>query len=156
MAEENNPIREEDMLLADIGRSLRQTQPWVLFLSVLGALGSLAICGLGGMVMMIGGVASGIGRTGVDGSEELAGFGVFMGLFYVMLALFYAVPAALMARFGVLISGASTGDVAAIARAVRAQRDIWAFIGGSMLLLLILYCGGTMLMVVVGMAASNP
>lgn len=156
MADGNPPIREEDLLLADIGRSLRQTQPWVLFLSAIGFLGSLLLCGFGGMVTMIGGLFSGFGRGDIDGSEEIAGIGVFMGLFYFVLAIFYATPALLMARFGIFISGASTGDAAAIARAVRAQRDLWAFVGGSVLLLLILYCGGSMLVVVAGMAAASP
>ncbi|HLA83874.1 MAG TPA: hypothetical protein VJL29_03690 [Thermoguttaceae bacterium] len=122
---------------------LRQTKPWVRFISVVTFLGS-ALMVLVGAFMMLGGAA---GAT--------PGFGVGVGIVYIVMALIYIIPALFLwmyaDRIALFVRERST---VALASALEAQKSFWKFVGILMLVFIALYAVGIFLAIIVGVAAS--
>ena len=109
---------------------LRQTKPWVRFISVMMFIGS-AFMVLGGLIMMISG-AAGVGPA--------AGVGAVIGVVYIVMALFYIIPAVFLWRYAdriaLFVQERSTG---ALASALEAQKSFWKFVGILMLVVMAIY-----------------
>jgi len=109
--------------------SLRQTRPWVLFLSVLAFLGSgfMLLAGIG---MTIVGLVASKGQ----------GFQSLIGLAYIPFGLVYVYPAVKMWAYGSAISrlsmSRSTSDLEA---ALVQQKHIWKFLGIAAIVMIIVY-----------------
>ena len=110
---------------------LRQTKPWVRFISVVMFLGSFMMVA-GGLMMVVAGLAGAGGLAG--------GLGVGLGGFYFVLSLIYIAPAVFLWRYanriGIFVSDGSTG---ALASALEAQKSFWKFVGIMMLIIIALY-----------------
>jgi hypothetical protein len=109
--------------------SLRQTRPWVLFLSILAFLGSGFML-LAGVGLTLAGLVASKGR----------GFESFIGLAYIPFALIYVYPAIKMWTYGSAISrlsmSRSTSDLEA---AMVQQKHIWKFLGIAAIVMIVLY-----------------
>lgn len=107
---------------------LRQTKPWVRFISVITFIAS-AFMVLGGVFMMIGSLEGG-----------LSGVPAAIGIVYVVMALLYIMPAIFLwnyaNRIAVFVEERSTGTLAA---ALEAQKSFWKFVGILMLIVLVIY-----------------
>jgi hypothetical protein len=107
---------------------LRQTRPWVMFLSVLLFLGT-AFMLLAGIGLVVSGLAMG-GPT----------FSNIIGLAYIPVALVYLYPAIKMWTYGsaisrLVISGATTDLEAALAQ----QKHLWKFLGIAAIVMMVIY-----------------
>ena len=110
---------------------LRQTRPWVLFLSVLGFIvtGIMVLFGVGfGLLGMAGG-----GRGGVA-------MGAGMGLLYIAISAIYFFPALFLWRYGSRIGGLMAGgQLQDLENALEAQKSFWRFTGILMAVVIVLY-----------------
>ena len=108
---------------------LRQTRPWVLFLSVLGFI----VTG----IMVLFGVGFGLlGMAGGGGSVVGAG----MGLLYIAISAIYFFPALFLWRYGSRIGGLMAGgQVQDLENALEAQKSFWRFTGILMAVVIVLY-----------------
>jgi hypothetical protein len=117
---------------------LRQTRPWVMFLSVLAFLGS----GL----MMIAGL--GVAAVSLAGPQKMMGL---LGLVYVPVGLIYVYPAIKMWSYGGAIARlAITRQVADLEHALGQQKSLWKFLGIAMVVMMAVY----FVAIGVGMAAA--
>lgn len=118
----------------DLGRTadmLRQTKPWVRFISVMMFIGS-AFMVLGGVLMAARG----------DMFGELGTVGFVMGATYIGMALCYVIPAVFLwnyaDRISVFIQQRSTFTLAA---ALQSQKSFWKFVGVMLVIVLFIYLG---------------
>jgi len=121
---------------ADLGRTvdmLRQTKPWVRFISVMMFIGSVFMV-LGGVGLMI---AAGGGMSGLGGN-----IGIVMGAVYIGMAVCYVIPAVFLwnyaSRIALFIQMRSTFTLAA---ALESQKSFWKFVGAMMIVALCIYGG---------------
>ena len=107
---------------------LRQTRPWVLFLSILAFLGS-------GFMLIAGVAFAGIGLA--SGSGGLQGA---VGLMYLPIGLIYVYPAIKMWAYGSAISrlGISRATVD-LESALAQQKSLWKFLGIAVIVMIALY-----------------
>jgi hypothetical protein len=103
---------------------LRQTQPWVRFLSVLGFISSglMVLIGVGGAVAMM---SRGIG---------------FIFLIYVPMALLYFVPSLFLFRYASRIAELRViRGVKQLEDALAAQKSFWKFVGIAAMVVIAIY-----------------
>lgn len=102
---------------------LRETRPWVLFLSVLGfILSGLMICGGASMAL--------VSMAGSAVGEFSGAMGVVLGLVYLAMAAIYVFPSLFLWRYGSSISGLlATEDAEQLETALKHQRSFWRFVG---------------------------
>ena len=141
-----------DPELTQAASMLRQTKPWVRFISVL-----MFICSgfmiLGGLFMLVGGAA----MTGAGGNPGMAaaGFGAVVGGIYIAMALLYIVPAIFLWRYADQIArfdrDRSSGR---LATALEAQKSFWKFVGIAALIMLAVYFVAIGIAIVGGVASS--
>jgi hypothetical protein len=118
--------------------ALKQTRPWVLFLSILGFIfGGLAI--VGGIIM-----AAVMGFAGSLGGELSQGMGAAMGIglgaLYLLMGVVYLFPSLYLLRFASGIAAMLGRDpVGGMESALRAQKSFWKFAGIFMIVILCLY-----------------
>jgi len=116
---------------------LRQTKPWVRFISVMMFIGS-AFMIFAGLLMMMG---AAVGAP--------PGFGVVLGIVYIAMALLYIVPAIFLwqyaDRIALLMHERSAG---ALASALQAQKSFWKFVGIAILVIMGLYAVGIVFAIV--------
>lgn len=123
---------------------LRQTQPWVRFLSVLGFICS-ALMALVGII----GFAVTMFATGNMGPVE-----GFVVLVYLPIAAVYFVPSLFLFRYASRISALwATHSVRQLEDALEAQKSFWKFAGILVLVVILMYLG---LVVFIGLAAVYP
>ena len=114
--------------------TMRQTKPWVRFISVMMFIGSgfMILGGLGAIV--VGLIGAGMG----EGME--ATFLPFLGVLYIVMAFLYIIPAVYLwsyaTRIGVLQQQKSLGNLAS---SLEPQKSFWRFVGILMLVVLVLY-----------------
>lgn len=110
-------------------QALHQTRPWVIFLSVLGCLGS----GL----MMIGAVVGGAAMA----SRQGFGGEIAIMLVYGVMGVLYLVPSFFLFRYGQRI-GEFVHDPSGerLGAALEAQKSFWKFVGVLMAIILGIYC----------------
>lgn len=108
---------------------LRQTRPWVLFLSILGFVGTGFML-LGGLLVSV--------MSALAPKE--AGIPVWMGLIYVGLAAFYLLPSLFLFRYAASIRRlCDLGSEDALLEALGRQKSFWKLVGISTIVILCLY-----------------
>lgn len=118
-------------------QALRGTRPWVLFLAILGILGTV--------LLLIGGVGMFAvhGLSGTMASPQMSG-GVLqlMAVAYIVFGFVYLFPTIKLFKYSAAISALSrTGDVRDLERALDHQRGFWKFAGIMAILAIIAYAG---------------
>jgi hypothetical protein len=141
-------VSGSDPSLGRVAEMLRQTKPWVRFMSVMLFIGA-ALLVLGGLVIMASGAAEGpvpgLGRVGA-----------VLGFIYIVMAVLYIAPGVFLwmyaDRIGVFLRQRTPGTLAS---ALEAQKSFWKFVGIATLIVICLYCLGIIVFVVfVGGAAT--
>jgi hypothetical protein len=122
-------VADSDLKLDRKAEMLRQTKPWVRFMSVMMLIGSVFMV-LGGIVLMVSSAAGAFpGRIGA-----------LVGGMYIGMALLYIVPAIFLwmyaSRIAVFLGDRSTS---ALASALESQKSFWKFVGIVMLIIICLY-----------------
>lgn len=109
---------------------LRQTKPWVRFMSVIMFIGSGFMI-LGGLVMMIA-------IPTMGGPNPV--FGLALGFVYIAMALIYIMPALFLWRYAdriaLFVQDSSTDSLGS---ALEAQKSFWKFVGILMIVVMVLY-----------------
>ena len=130
---------------------LMQTRPWVLLCSILGFI-STGFMVIMGLFMMVG--LTMFMPEGTD-STVGAGFGVGMGLFYLVLALIFAIPPYWLFKNASAIKRAdSSRAMADVEEALRYQKSFWKFIGIVFLIYLVFLVLGLVIALIGGVASS--
>jgi hypothetical protein len=112
---------------------LKQTKPWVRFISILLFIG-IGLLVLGGLVIMISAGAMSSGGSSPFGAVPAA----LIGSIYAVLGLLYFFPALFLFRYADGIKKALTVDlVGGMEDALRNQKSFWRFLGILMLIILI-------------------
>ncbi len=137
-----------DSALEAIMAALRATRPWVMFLSVLGFLGSGLLFILGLFVLVAG--------DNFARQSSLSGMGSALGLIYFVLGGIYIVPSLLLWRYAASISDftASGGQIDLLAAAIERQKSFWRFSGISMAVVVGLYAFLFFIGIMVGISRS--
>lgn len=124
---------------------LRQTQPWVRFLSILGFI----IATLMILVGAIGSVAM-FARPGISPAQLV----VF--LVYIPMGVLYFFPAFFLFQYASRINALwTTRSVRQLEEALEAQKSFWKFVGILMLLVILLYVLGIVFAFVFAAAAVH-
>jgi hypothetical protein len=125
---------------------LRQTRPWVLFISVMSFIGS-AFMLLGGVAMLLMGLAMPSGR-----GPNMA----ILSVFYIPMAFLYVYPALKLWSYGSSIAKVVVSRAPAdLEQALAHQKSFWKFVGISMLVLIGLYVVAIIGAVAVGAMAAG-
>src|SRR5690349_4457465 len=104
---------------------MRQTRPWVVFLAIMGFIGT-AFMVLGGLAM--------VGFSGV------AKLSPAFGLVYIALAILYLIPSLSLFRYGAGIRRfLEGGGMVGLAQALASQKSFWRLIGIMTLVVIGLY-----------------
>lgn len=112
---------------------LRQTKPWVRFLSVMGFLGAALLVLAGVFLMLVGGSGPGAPPR-------------FLGIIYLPFGLLYIVPAVYLWRYADGIRDLIFGRrVEQLEDALQSQKSFWKFAGVMTLVVLVLYVVGILL-----------
>jgi hypothetical protein len=121
--------------------TLRQTQPWVRFLSVVGFVASA--------LMVFGGVGLFIFAASM---HQGANPGLFVvSLVYIPIGLLYFIPSLFLFRYASRINALWTnGTVRHLEDALQAQKSFWKFVGILVLIVIALYFMGIVLAFVLG------
>ncbi|MDB4945544.1 MAG: hypothetical protein JWP97_5078 [Labilithrix sp.] len=126
---------------------LRQTKPWVTFLSVMGFIGS-AFMLLGGVFMMIAGAF--MPKTGPTPFSPM-----LLGVIYLPMAFVYIYPSLKLWSFsgaiGRLLAQHSAANLEA---ALLQQKSFWKFVGILTIAMMVLYALFIVGMIVVGFSAA--
>ncbi len=122
-----NPITVTDRML-DV---LRQTKPWVTFLSILAFVGTGLLALVALVMFSAGGILKNLPhQPGVPpffGPGVVAVFGV---LYLVMAVFIYLLPCLILFRYGTAIGRIVTGDgQTAMEEALSKQKSFWKYIG---------------------------
>ena len=121
--------------------ALRQTRPWVMFLSILGfiftallALFALTMFATGGMWRAM---PHQPGAPGIFGPA----FGIGVGVLYLVMAVFlYLVPCLILFRYSTAIGLIASADgQAAMEDALSKQKSFWKYVGILAIVLVALY-----------------
>ncbi len=124
---------------------LRQTQPWVRFLSVLGFICSVLMA-MAGII----GLAVPMFATGNMGPVEC----FIMMLVYFPIAAVYFVPSLFLFRYASRINALwATHSMRELEDALEAQKSFWKFAGILVLVVIFMYLG---FVVFIGLAAIHP
>lgn len=134
-----DPYRQASPVDATVGfshnlvESLRQTRPWVLFLSIMGCL-VVALMMLGGAAMLVGGL-SGL----IPADEGSANMFVGVGVLYIVMGIVYVPPLLFLFRYAGHIKKFVTAPTSpAIESAMAAQKSFWKSVGILFLIMMIL------------------
>jgi hypothetical protein len=122
---------------------LRQTKPWVRFVSVIMLIAS-AFMVLGGAFMMLAGAAATPGTPGA-----------FLGLIYMVMAVLYIVPAVFLWRYADRIDiFLRQRSPRTLASALEAQKSFWKFVGILTLIVLCVYAFAILFAIFAGVAST--
>ena len=137
---------EIDAYTPGMVQALKETKPWVRFLSILGFVG----CGLmflAGVVVMIAGAFA--------GGEFGGGFGALLGFVYFVMGGLWILPLIHLHKYANAITGAVQGAGApAIEGALQRQRSFWRTVGIMTLVFIGLYFVTIFIVVIAGMIGS--
>lgn len=107
---------------------LRQTRPWVLFLSILGFI-------LAGLMVLVG-----VGLSGVGLMARGGGMPGWIGLVYIVMAALYFFPALYLWRYGSRIGSlVARGQLEDLEGAIEAQKTFWRLSGIIVIAGIVLY-----------------
>ncbi len=126
-------------------QSLKETKPWVRFLSVLGFI-STGLMVLAGLVTIVAGsFAPSMG----------AGLGALLGLAYLVMAAIYIVPLVHLHRYANAIGRAALGaGTEAVEEALSRQKSFWRTVGIITLVILGLYVIAIIIAFIGGVVAA--
>ena len=120
-----------DLNLDRTATMLRQTRPWVRFISVICFIVAI-LSALGGLAFIALGIAS-----RMPGPAPL---GAMMGFVYILMAVFYGLPGVFLwmyaGRIGIFLRQRTPGNLAS---ALAAQKSFWKFVGIVVLIILCVY-----------------
>jgi hypothetical protein len=118
--------------------SLRQTKPWVRFLSILGFI-SVGLMVLAGLFMMLSGIIGGTMARSMGGAVGGAPI-LLMGMLYLLFAVLYIFPSLFLFRYASSIARMQSGEtVSGMEEALAAQRSFWRFAGILAAIVMVLY-----------------
>jgi hypothetical protein len=127
---------------------LKQTRPWVMFLSVMSFIGS-AFMLFGGIIIMVAG-AFVPARNGASVPTAM------LGAVYIPMSLLYIYPALKLWGFGSAIGRLLTSRAGVdLEAALRQQKSFWKFAGITTLVLIALYIVFFIGLVAVGVSAAG-
>ena len=114
-------VDRDRAILNYICKSLRATRPLTRLLSVLGFIGS-------GLMILVGaGVI--VGERFIPLSEKAPPL-VFVGIIYILSALWYLIPSIWLSKFSTAVSAfLKSGDAIELGKAIAYQKSFWKFIG---------------------------
>jgi len=119
---------------------LKQTRPWVLFLSILGFVFA-GLCFLGGAFMLLGSRFMQFAQPQGPFSGTL--FMTIMGAVYLLMGVFYLIPCILLIRYSGGIGRMLRTDLAGgMEAALKHQKSFWKYLGILTLSFIILYIVG--------------
>jgi hypothetical protein len=131
---------EEGLVPDSILEAMRQTSPWVTFLSILGFIGA-GLMVLGGLVVL---VAGGLGKVPAA-----------FGLVYLLGAALYVAPSIFLWNYGSSIRRLlATSDMMSLSDAIGQQRSFWRLVGIMTAAVMGLYFLGILLAFVVAILAA--
>ena len=106
---------------------LRQTKPWVRFMSVMGFLGAALMMILGAFMIILGATTRG-------------GPPAFVGIIYIPLGLIYLGPSVFLWRYANAIAELLQSRIGTqLENALQAQKSFWKFVGIMAAVILVLY-----------------
>jgi hypothetical protein len=118
---------------------LRQTRPWVLFISIVMfiGIGLLSLLGLGGILVTVGlGSKVGGGRGAVAG---MAGGGLMFGVFFIEAVIMFF-PALFLIKYAFAIKRLTvSGGAADLEAALAVQKSFWKFTGIMLIVIIAIY-----------------
>lgn len=134
------PQPPRDLVTAAMIESLRQTKPWVRFLSILGFIASALMVLIAIVIVIVGVVASQQAKAG-EGALLIG-----MGLLYLVLAVLYIFPSRFLFRYAGAIDEAlaSRYKSGAVERALQHQKSFWKFVGIMTLVMMVVYVPGVL------------
>ncbi|MFT7641128.1 MAG: hypothetical protein ACI9G1_002873 [Pirellulaceae bacterium] len=144
MADKSGVV-ESDPQLDRAAEMLRQTKPWVRFMSVMMFIGSAFM------------VLAGLGMIITSAYAWMPGnFVALMGAIYIVMALLYIVPAIFLWKYASQIA-IFLGDRSAstLASALESQKSFWKFVGVVMLVIIILYGVGIIFAIVLALISGG-
>lgn len=135
---------------AMILEAMKRTRPWVLFLSILGFLGSGVMFLLGLFMLVAGSAMTALAKGPMDKFTPL------LGLVYIGFGAFQIAPSLLLFRYGSAIGdhSASGGAMPTLVTAVERQASFWRFAGIATAVIMGLYFVIIFVAVGVGVAAG--
>ncbi len=139
------PASAQDQFTAGMITALRDTKPWLRFLSILGFVG----CGL----MVLAGLGVTIGSLVITGSDQ--GVMAIAGIAYLIFGAVFVVPPIQMHLYANTIASAVAAPSApAVETALTRQHRLWKTVGIMMLVVIGLYLLAIIGVVVASMVAA--
>ncbi|MFC4699702.1 hypothetical protein ACFO4O_05985 [Glaciecola siphonariae] len=117
---------------------LSNTKFWVKLCAILGFIGSGFMLLFGLLILIgMGGMASFFGQ---ENNGLAGGFGIFVGIMYIVLAAIFFLPPLFLFRYGKSISKAeSSKNYVDIVDALTHQKSFWKFIGIIVVIYLVIF-----------------
>ena len=134
-------------------QALKETRPWVLFLAILGCIGT-GLMVLAALGMLLAG-------TAISSSTSMpAGFsyGMMAGMSvaYLVLGLLYLYPIVKLLKYsGAIKRLIQSGAAADLDEALQQQKSFWKFVGIVAIIMMVLYPVLVVLMIIGGFNASS-
>lgn len=125
-------MNEQVMVSETALQYLRSTRPWVLFLAVLGFIGT-AFMALGSLVMF-----AGAAFAPASSKVPAALFLMFGAIYIVMTLCFCLIPAILLVRYSGAISRIAVSGQSALEDALAKQKTFWKYAGNFTIAMLVL------------------
>ncbi len=138
----------------DLLQPLLATKPWVRLCSIIGFV-MTGFMVLAGVLMMIGmGAVASMGNDPSMAGMGI-GFGIFGGLFYILMSLLYFFPSLFLHRFANSIAQADrTNSQDDMVRALEYQKSFWKFVGIVTLIFIGFFVLGILFAIIAGIAAG--
>jgi magnesium-transporting ATPase (P-type) len=123
-------VEPDEVLLSEKGlKFLRQTRPWVRFMSIIVYI-SVVFMALGGLTIFLAGLT---GNFFGNNSMVFASFpgGTYIaGLVYIILAVLYIVPGVFLSRYASAIKSLETSPSPELLEsALKYQKSFWRYVG---------------------------
>lgn len=138
-----SPVMPAEVVVSGVASEmLKQTKPWVRFLSILG----FVICGL----MIVGGALFGV-IGAASGQPEM----IFMLFLYPLFGVLFIFPSMFLFRYANYIRDfLDNRDSHDLDAALEAQKSFWKFMGIYMLVVLCLYAALIVFGILLGVIAA--
>jgi hypothetical protein len=144
--------RTESGLTDKTVQMLRQTRPWVIFISVMCFLGAALLLLMGCFMFVTLGL---VPQAGPDPSARV-GMGVGMAIAYGVMALMYLIPGVLLWQYGSKLGEfVSAPNIHRLDNALESQRSFWRAIGIMTIVVIVIYVGIIAIALVAGILAAS-
>jgi len=127
--------------------ALRQTRPWVLFLAILGIIGTGMML-LGGLFILAGGAvaatqaasSAGPAGPGAVGAGLAGGIMVVAAIMFIVMAGLYLFPIIKLFKYaGAIARLTQSGAVSDLEDALQQQKSFWKFLGIMVIVIFVIY-----------------